>query len=80
MNPSTASLISAWATEHWWLAFWLAFWLGAWAFLTAVAAVHLAQVLVVRPLRAIMVLARGWPPAHLDADGDWRPVPKAFDD
>lgn len=26
-----------------------------------------------RLLRTIKVLARGWPPAHLDADGDWQP-------
>lgn len=25
--------------------------------------------------RCIMVTARGWPPPHLDADGDWKPEP-----
>lgn len=24
-----------------------------------------------RFLRMIMVVTRGWPPSHLDADGDW---------
>ena len=28
-------------------------------------------------LRTIKVLFRGWPPAHLDADGDLRPTAKA---
>ena len=30
----------------------------------------------VRFTRMIMVLFRGWPPPHLDADGDWKPNPK----
>lgn len=30
-----------------------------------------------RALRAIKVCARGWPPEHLDADGDWKPAPKS---
>lgn len=29
-----------------------------------------------RVYRMIMVLFRGWPPNHLDADGDWKPEPK----
>lgn len=29
-----------------------------------------------RILRTVKVCARGWPPAHLDADGDWKPRPK----
>jgi len=32
-----------------------------------------------RTYRMIMVSARGWPPPHLDADGDWKPEPKAED-
>jgi len=32
--------------------------------------------LVVRLYRVIMVALRGWPPAHLDADGDWKPEQK----
>ena len=27
----------------------------------------------IRFMRMIMVLKRGWPPNHLDADGDWKP-------
>lgn len=29
--------------------------------------------LISRLYRVIMVCSRGWPPAHLDADGDWEP-------
>lgn len=30
---------------------------------------------IIRTYRVIMVSARGWPPVHLDADGDWKPEP-----
>ena len=30
-----------------------------------------------RALRTIKVCSKGWPPAHLDADGDWKPEPKS---
>lgn len=26
-----------------------------------------------RSMRAVMVSKNGWPPEHLDADGDWKP-------
>lgn len=26
-----------------------------------------------RVMRTLNVVVRGWPPAHLDADGDWKP-------
>lgn len=29
-----------------------------------------------RILRSINIAIRGWPPAHLDADGDWKPEPE----
>lgn len=32
--------------------------------------------LITRLYRMIMVASRGWPPAHLDADGDWKPTPE----
>jgi hypothetical protein len=60
------------ASEHWfltWCALWL-FWAAYWL------AGALLFRLPVRILRAIVVLLRGWPPAHLDADGDWKPAPK----
>lgn len=62
-------------------AHWFLTWLLAWGFWGVVWLVGIAiqgpYRLVNRLLRLIMVLARGWPPAHLDADGDWRPEPKA---
>jgi len=33
-----------------------------------------------RLYRTVMVCVRGWPPSHLDADGDWKPEPKSGDD
>lgn len=33
-----------------------------------------------RFMRMLMVRKHGWPPAHLDADGDWNPELKASDD
>lgn len=34
--------------------------------------------IVIRITRTIMVTFRGWPPAHLDADGDW-PIRRSDD-
>jgi hypothetical protein len=31
--------------------------------------------LIIRTFRLIVVLLKGWPPSHLDADGDWKPEP-----
>ncbi len=31
-----------------------------------------------RVLRTIKVALRGWPPTHLDADGDFKPLPKTL--
>lgn len=33
----------------------------------------------VRFTRVLMVRKHGWPPPHLDADGDWKPAPKTDD-
>lgn len=32
--------------------------------------------LVWRAYRMVQVIFRGWPPPHLDADGDWKPKPE----
>lgn len=32
--------------------------------------------LPVRILRSVNICVHGWPPAHLDADGDWKPKPE----
>lgn len=29
-----------------------------------------------RSMRTINIVSRGWPPEHIDADGDFRPHPK----
>ncbi len=64
----------SWATVHWWLAFWLLFWA-----LVAVTQICLALVfrLPNRIIRSANIRAAGWPPAHLDADGDFKPATKA---
>lgn len=64
----------AFAGEHWFLA-WCLLWL-LWApYLTLCLAVKLAA----RTCRLLMVALRGWPPQHLDADGDWKPQPQEAD-
>lgn len=50
-----------------WCALWLLWGVGP--------LVQLAVNLVNRLLRTVKVLARGWPPDGLDADGDFRPQP-----
>lgn len=61
----------AFANNHWWISFWAFFWFMAFA----VTLLHvLLFTLPNRILRTIKVLCRGWPPEHLDADGDWKPV------
>lgn len=54
-----------WAFEHWFLTFLL-----TWIVISA------ASNLISRLFRIIVVTFRGWPPAHLDADGDWKPETK----
>lgn len=61
--------------EHWFLT-WSALWLAWGAIWLPIAAASIAAKLVTRILRTVKVTVRGWPPAHLDADGDWRPLPE----
>lgn len=63
------------AAEHLFLT-WCALWL-AWLPLLAL---NKMLPIITRIYRVIMVSLRGWPPAHLDADGDWRPAPKKVDE
>lgn len=63
--------------EHSFLA-WCALWLGWGVFWLAAIALEFMWELCNRLLRTVSVCARGWPPAHLDADGDWRPASKAL--
>lgn len=64
------SFALAFADQHHILT-WCALWLLWPAVLTPIWTARLAFRLVTRTYRLLMVLARGWPPAHLDADGDW---------
>lgn len=51
---------------------WLSFFIG----IFVVVPICLAPFrLLNRLFRHLNVRARGWPPAHLDADGDWKPEP-----
>jgi hypothetical protein len=47
---------------------WSALWLG-WG---AILVLNMLRLVISRILRSINIAIRGWPPAHLDADGDWR--------
>jgi hypothetical protein len=69
-----------WGNEHWWFFGWTAFW----SILMLLAGVFQTMRLVLfvlpnRLLRTIHVTKHGWPPEHLDADGDWRPLPSPGD-
>lgn len=64
--------ITAWAAEHWWLAFWLGMFALGFAYGIVIGAMFTMR----RLLRALVVLTRGWPPAHLDAYGDWAKEPE----
>lgn len=55
-----------------WLAFFLA-WIAAWLI---VAPFNFVFRCWNRYLRSRNIAARGWPPAHLDADGDFKPEDK----
>lgn len=56
----------AWGTVHWFIFGWI-------AFFAITTIVSQAAKIPRFTLSTVKVLARGWPPAHLDADGDWRP-------
>jgi len=57
------------ASDNPWLTFFLA-WIAAWVIC------HFGNLLINRTYRTIKVCVRGWPPSHLDADGDWKPEPE----
>lgn len=72
---TTYALILNFASEHFFLT-WCALWL-AWApFLLVVIVLNFTCGIIIRTYRVIVITLRGWPPAHVDADGDWRPVSK----
>lgn len=53
---------------------------GFWVFIGSYAIIALVLYFVINGIlsffnrlwRMVMVTTRGWPPAHLDADGDWK--------
>lgn len=66
------------ANDHWfitWCALWLV-WGVLWLASVSIAIVtDLIRSIIIRTYRLIMVVCRGWPPVHLDADGDWKEQP-----
>ena len=55
---------AAFADKHWFLAFVLA--------LSLFNVIKLTFLILNRLIRSINIALRGWPPSHLDADGDWK--------
>lgn len=50
------------------------YWLIAiFVLIACVAIINSVERLWNRTMRTLRVSLRGWPPAHLDADGDWKP-------
>jgi hypothetical protein len=60
------------ASEHWFVAIILAMIIAH----VIVAPFRYAWMAWNRYLRSKNIVARGWPPGHLDADGDWPPAPE----
>jgi len=54
---------TAWITQHYAISSWL-------FIIVTVCILQLAGNLVIRVLRTVNIICRGWPPIHLDADGD----------
>lgn len=63
------------ADDHWFILWCFGFLAWAPVWLAAVL-IGLVRSLYIRTCRLLVVALRGWPPAHLDADGDWKPNPK----
>lgn len=55
-------------------------WCALWLLWGAVCIVLTVLNLAGRVIRFGMVATRGWPPQHLDADGDWKPKPDDTED
>lgn len=52
-------------------------WCALWLVWMVVPLATLPLRLAIRTYRCVMVCARGWPPPHVDADGDWKPAPES---
>ena len=55
-----------------WDAHWFLSWCALWLVWGAVALIQLPFTIILRMIRSINIAIRGWPPQHLDADGDWK--------
>jgi hypothetical protein len=62
---STTDSLLAFASEHWMMTL-AAMWV-------MVCALKIIAHVYIRTLRVLIVSVRGWPPDHLDTDGDWKP-------
>lgn len=62
--------------EHWILGFFII----CSVYYAVVLPFKLTASLLSRWMRHKNIVAQGWPPAHLDADGDWKPEPEKGDD
>lgn len=61
--------------EHWFIA-WCLSW-AIWGVFWLIGAIcNMIFTLINRLIRMVVVCVRGWPPAHLDADGGWKPAPE----
>jgi hypothetical protein len=49
-------------------------WCSLWLFYIVVPLFKFGFLVINRILRTVKVVYRGWPPEHLDADGDWMPA------
>jgi hypothetical protein len=49
-------------------------WCALWLFWAVLPLAQIGFMIINRILRTIKVIFRGWPPEHLDADGDWKPL------
>lgn len=63
---------AVWATVHWFLAF-VIIMTGLVAFVTLTQGIiRVPFILINRFIRHLSIRKAGWPPAHVDADGDWK--------
>jgi len=69
--------------DCWFMTFLLSFpiFITIWIFISGVFGIVYALAngvykILCRSIRLVMVAFRGWPPEHVDADGDFRPRPK----
>ena len=72
--PTFYAFALTFANEHYFLT-----WCALWLLWQVLMLPRLLLIALNRILRTIKFALRGWPPAHLDADGDWKPEPKADD-